>query len=77
MRKRIVTLAAVALMACAAALAMSGAAGMSGAAAMSGAASIKVPKCSKKLCQDVGCAADFYCASGAHVVSCAEICNGN
>jgi hypothetical protein len=52
-------------MACAAAL------------AMSGAASIKVPKCSKKLCQDVGCAADFYCASGAHVVSCAEICNGN
>ena len=34
----------------------------------------KVPKCSKKLCQDVGCAADFYCASGATVKSCAEIC---
>ena len=37
-------------------------------------ASAKVPKCSKKLCQDVGCAADFYCASGATVKSCAEIC---
>lgn len=34
----------------------------------------KVPKCSKRLCQDVGCAADFYCASGATVKSCAEIC---
>jgi hypothetical protein len=32
------------------------------------------PKCSKKLCEQVGCAADFYCASGATVKSCAEIC---
>jgi hypothetical protein len=38
---------------------------------------IKLPKCSKKLCQDVGCAADFYCAAGAHVKSCADVCNGN
>ena len=37
---------------------------------------IKLPKCSKRLCQDVGCAADFYCAAGAHVRSCADICNG-
>ena len=34
----------------------------------------KVPKCSRKLCETVGCAADFYCASGATVKSCAEIC---
>jgi len=34
----------------------------------------KVPKCSRKLCDQVGCAADFYCASGATVKSCAEIC---
>ena len=42
--------------------------------ALATVASAKVPKCSKKLCQDVGCAADFYCASGAAVKSCAEIC---
>jgi hypothetical protein len=50
---------------------------VSGAAAFAAASQIKVPKCSQKLCHDVGCAADFYCASGAHVKSCAEICNGN
>jgi uncharacterized membrane protein len=50
---------------------------VSGAAAFAAASNIKVPKCSQKLCHDVGCAADFYCASGAHVKSCAEICNGN
>jgi len=50
---------------------------VSAAAAFAGKSQIKVPKCSQKLCHDVGCAADFYCASGAHVKSCADICNGN
>ena len=50
---------------------------VSGAAAFAATSQIKVPKCSRKLCEDVGCAADFYCASGAHVESCAEICNGH
>jgi hypothetical protein len=51
---------------------------VSGAAAFAAvSSSAKVPKCSRKLCEDVGCAADFYCASGAHVESCAEICNGH
>jgi hypothetical protein len=45
--------------------------------AVSTAAQDKVPKCSRKLCQDVGCDPTFYCASGAHVVSCADICNGH
>jgi len=60
-------------------LALAVAALMIGAAAtvaIASAPSVKLPKCSRKLCQDVGCAADFYCASGAHVKSCAEICGG-
>lgn len=51
-------------------------AGAATAAFTAPAAAGKVPKCSKKLCQDVGCDPTFYCASGAHVVSCADICNG-
>ena len=45
-----------------------------GAFALNALAADKVPKCSKPLCRDVGCAADFYCASGATIKSCAEIC---
>jgi len=36
----------------------------------------KLPKCSSVKCRDLGCPADVLCVSGAHVKTCAEICNG-
>ena len=36
----------------------------------------KLPKCSSVKCRDLGCPADVLCVSGAHVKSCADICNG-
>jgi len=38
-------------------------------------AAAKLPKCSSVKCRDLGCPADVLCVSGAHVRSCAEICN--
>jgi hypothetical protein len=40
------------------------------------ASTVKLPKCSAVKCRDLGCPADVLCVSGAHVKSCAEICNG-
>ena len=39
-------------------------------------ATAKLPKCASVKCRDLGCPADVLCVSGAHVKSCAEICNG-
>jgi len=36
----------------------------------------KLPKCSGKLCRDVGCSPDVLCASGTSVKTCAEVCGG-
>jgi hypothetical protein len=36
----------------------------------------KLPKCSSVKCRTLGCPADVLCVSGAHVVSCADVCNG-
>ena len=41
------------------------------------AAGIKLPKCSTVKCRDLGCPADVLCVAGAHVKSCADICNGH
>ena len=48
---------------------------MAGAAGLALRAQGKLPKCSMTLCRSVGCSADVLCASGAHVKTCAEICN--
>jgi hypothetical protein len=37
----------------------------------------KLPKCSAVKCRDLGCPADVLCVSGAHVKTCADVCNGN
>ena len=37
----------------------------------------KLPKCSSVKCRDLGCPADVLCVSGAHVKTCADVCNGN
>lgn len=48
-----------------------------GAAALAAAsAADKLPKCSGKLCRDIGCPADVLCVQGAHVVTCADWCGG-
>lgn len=36
----------------------------------------KLPKCSAVKCRDLGCPADVLCVSGAHVKTCADVCNG-
>lgn len=46
-----------------------------GAQALAGGS--KLPKCSAVKCRDLGCPADVLCASGAHVKTCADVCNGN
>jgi len=48
-----------------------------GAASMAYASMIfdKLPKCSGQLCTSVNCSADVLCVSGAHVKTCAEVCN--
>ena len=56
-----------------AAVAMAGAAVL----AFAGGSDIKLPKCSMTMCRSVGCAADVLCVSGAHVKTCADVCNGN
>jgi hypothetical protein len=40
------------------------------------ASGAKLPKCASVKCRDLGCPADVLCVSGAHVRSCADICNG-
>jgi hypothetical protein len=40
------------------------------------AAPVKLPKCSSVKCRELGCPADVLCVSGAHVKSCADVCNG-
>ena len=40
------------------------------------AADAKLPKCSAVKCRAIGCPADVLCVAGAHVKSCADICNG-
>ena len=45
------------------------------AGALAFAADAKLPKCSTVKCRDLGCPADVLCVSGAHVKSCADICN--
>lgn len=37
---------------------------------------IKLPKCSTVKCRELGCPADVLCVSGAHVKTCADVCNG-
>ena len=36
----------------------------------------KLPKCASVNCRALGCPADVLCVSGAHVKSCADVCNG-
>jgi len=36
----------------------------------------KLPKCASVDCRALGCPADVLCVSGAHVKSCADVCNG-
>ncbi|HET6374014.1 MAG TPA: hypothetical protein VFG76_11960 [Candidatus Polarisedimenticolia bacterium] len=45
-------------------------------AAFAGVYFTKLPKCSGKLCRDVGCSPDVLCASGTSVKTCAEVCGG-
>ncbi len=45
--------------------------------AIAGVSFQKLPKCSGKLCRDIGCPADVLCVQGAHVVTCADWCGGN
>jgi len=40
------------------------------------ASGVKLPKCSSVKCRDLGCPADVLCVSGAHVKTCADVCNG-
>ena len=40
------------------------------------ASGVKLPKCASVKCRSLGCPADVLCVSGAHVVSCADVCNG-
>ncbi len=44
-------------------------------AGVSLAGSIKLPKCSGQLCRSAGCSPDVLCVSGAHVKTCADVCN--
>ena len=37
----------------------------------------KLPKCASVNCRALGCPADVLCVSGAHVKTCADVCNGN
>jgi len=53
-------------------LAMAAVAGL----AIASGAGIKLPKCSMPMCRDVNCSADVLCVSGAHVKTCADVCNG-
>jgi hypothetical protein len=39
-------------------------------------AASKLPKCASVNCRALGCPADVLCVSGAHVKSCADVCNG-
>jgi len=36
----------------------------------------KLPKCASVDCRSLGCPADVLCVSGAHVKTCADVCNG-
>ncbi len=36
----------------------------------------KLPKCASVNCRALGCPADVLCVSGAHVKTCADVCNG-
>ena len=40
------------------------------------ASATKLPKCASVNCRALGCPADVLCVSGAHVKSCADVCNG-
>jgi len=72
MRRTTMSLALMVMLAlsCAAAMASSG-------SLRAGRLDDKLPKCSMKLCRDTGCSPDTLCVSGAHVKSCADVCNGN
>ena len=59
--KRLVLLALIAVMAMAATVAIQ--------------AEAKLPKCSMTMCRAVNCAPDVLCVSGAHVRTCADVCN--
>ena len=37
---------------------------------------VKLPKCASINCRALGCPADVLCVSGAHVKTCADVCNG-
>jgi len=63
--KRVLSLAVIAVMV------------LAGTLAIAGAGSVKLPKCSSKLCRDIGCPPDILCVQGAHVVTCAEWCGGH
>jgi len=38
-------------------------------------AEAKLPKCSMTMCRAVNCSPDVLCVSGAHVKTCADVCN--
>ena len=40
-------------------------------------AQAKLPKCSMTMCRAVNCSPDVLCVSGAHVKTCADVCNGH
>jgi hypothetical protein len=59
--KKLVLLAVIAVMVVAATVAIQ--------------AEAKLPKCSMTMCRAVNCSPDVLCVSGAHVRTCADVCN--
>ena len=50
---------------------------MAGAAGVAIQAQSKLPKCSMTMCRSVNCSPDVLCVSGAHVKTCADVCNSH
>ena len=50
---------------------------MAAAAGVAIGAQAKLPKCSMTMCRSVNCSPDVLCVSGAHVKTCADVCNGH
>jgi len=50
---------------------------MAAAAVVAIRAEGKLPKCSMTMCRSVNCSPDVLCVSGAHVKTCADVCNNH
>jgi hypothetical protein len=50
---------------------------MAAAAAVAIRAEVKLPKCSMTMCRSVNCDPNTLCVSGAHVKTCADVCNNH